>query len=105
MSTRAFAIPALQALSVTLGSAACSPSIMGTWELTELNGDETLVSYSDGDCSYSVAFSVDVETDEKDGDKVLGSFEQKLTYTYDCYVYTGSSSDSADGDVEAASDD
>lgn len=105
MSTRTYAIPALQALSVTLGAAACSPSIMGTWELTELNGDETSSSYSDGDCSYSFDFSVELDMNEKDGDKVLGTFKQDVTYSYNCYGYTGDSSASYDGDIEATSDD
>jgi hypothetical protein len=105
MSTRTYAIPTLQALSVTLGAAACSPSIMGTWELTELNGEETSQSYSSGDCSYSFDLELGVDMNEKDGDKVLGSFDQKVTYTYNCYGYSDSYSASYDGDVEATTDD
>lgn len=106
MSHRTFTIPSVSALTFTLGASACAPSIMGTWELVEINGDDVEQTTTYNGCEVTYALSVEVEMDERDGDKVLGSFDQKFSYTYDCGGgYSGGGSDSYDGEVEADSDD
>ena len=113
MSKRSFHIPT-KALTLTCGAAVapaallagCAPSIMGEWELTEVDGYELQNSYTYGDCTATATRGLTLNFDERDGDKVLG--EATSTYAYaitgaNC-SYTDSYSDSYEYDLEAEMD-
>lgn len=102
MSARTYAIPAvLPALSLL---AACTPTIMGEWELVELDGDDfgEAETYSYGGCQVSYSYGVTVTIDDRDGDKFEGEIESSYSVVFsgDCNGYTGYS-DTYDYDVEA----
>lgn len=107
MAHRTFSIPAVSALSFTLaGATGCAPSIMGAWELVEINGDDITATTTYNGCEITYSLDIEVDMDERDGDKVLGTFEQDFSYSYVCSNgATGSGGASYDGDIEAESDD
>jgi hypothetical protein len=91
MSARRFGIP-LSALSLTLMPACSGNSLIGEWNLVELeiDGEDYSgyldgVSYTDGSgCTYTAKQSVVFSFDERDGDDFEGEYTQTYTYTYAC---------------------
>ena len=113
MSNRHFALP-LTALGLTLSTVAAtgcgSNGLMGEWLLTSiaLDGNDLSSYFLDGysytydGCTYTAAFQVSMEFDEKDGKELSGKFVQGYSYTYEGATCTDESySDSETYDVEA----
>ena len=85
MTRRSYSIPR-NALTLACGAAApalggCAPSILGEWELTDIDGYELEYSYSYDGCSYTIRRGFTLELEEKDGDKVTGEAEFSFQYT------------------------
>ena len=110
MSLRTYTIPTFSALSFTMGAAACTPDIMGVWELTEVDGDSTTYTYSYGNCTITANIDMTAEFDEQDGDKVIGELDTTQSITYagcESYGYASGTNNLAAevGDIEAEKED
>ncbi len=87
MTRRNFTIPSLQALSLSLTAAACSPGILGDWQAVEIDGEPTSYTYSYGPgCTVTYGTVLTLEVGDPDGK----SYGGELTYGY-FYDYRGCS--------------
>lgn len=102
MSQREYLIPALASLTATFstGCALFTDPIVGSWEMTEINGEDPSYTYTYGpECYLDIERSMEFDVEEKDG-KLVGDGEMDFGYSGPCYGKSYSGSYSFDFEVD-----